>query len=352
MLGLDRGAARAGWTVLLMLTATALIYLIRNTLLLFTVALLVAYLLAPLVDLVDRLAARRIPRTLSLAVVYVLLLGLVITGAGFMVNRIVNEAGTLAVRLPEYLKSFDAPRELPLPASLKPIEAQARAAVRAQIEASAKEIVPLMQRAGMKVLAALGNLGYVILVPILSFFFLKDARAFRQTLVGHFINSDRRTLVEDITSDVNLLLAQYMRAVVLLAAATLVSYGIFLEVTGVPYALLLAGVAGVLEVIPVLGPLTASAIILLVAGFTGYQHLLWILIFLGAYRIFQDYVLQPYLMSAGVALHPMLVIFGVLAGEQLGGVAGMFLSIPVLATLRVVYVRLLKVHRACRSEVQ
>ena len=64
------------------------------------------------------------------------------------------------------------------------------------------------------------------------------------------------------------------------------------------------------------------------------------------YRIFQDYVLQPYLMSSGVALHPLLVIFGVLAGEQVGGVAGMFLSIPALATLRVVYVRLLKWQHA------
>jgi predicted PurR-regulated permease PerM len=53
-------------------------------------------------------------------------------------------------------------------------------------------------------------------------------------------------------------------------------------------------------------------------------------------------VLQPYLMSAGVALHPLWVIFGVLAGEQIAGVAGMFLSIPVLATLRVIVVRLKK----------
>jgi predicted PurR-regulated permease PerM len=62
--------------------------------------------------------------------------------------------------------------------------------------------------------------------------------------------------------------------------------------------------------------------------------------------LIQDYVLQPYLMSSGVALHPLLVIFGVLAGEQVGGVPGMFLSIPVLATLRVIYVRSLKWHEA------
>jgi predicted PurR-regulated permease PerM len=77
--------------------------------------------------------------------------------------------------------------------------------------------------------------------------------------------------------------------------------------------------------------------------FSGHLSLvLWILAFLGGYRLFQDYVLQPYLMSAGVALHPLWIIFGVLAGEQIGGVAGMFLSIPVLATVRVVVVRVQK----------
>jgi predicted PurR-regulated permease PerM len=342
MLGLGRGAARAAWTVLLMATAAALLYLIRGTLMLFAAALLVAYLLAPLVDLVDRLAPRRFPRNLSLAVVYVLLLALIGTGASLTLPRIVDQAGALALRLPEYVKNLQVPGDLPLPESWRPMEAQIRAVMRAQIEASANEIVPLMRRAGLRALAALGNLGYLVLVPILSFFFLKDARSIRQALVDQFVNPAHRALAEDLIADLHILLAQYMRAVVLLALATFVSYGIFLEIAGAPYALLLAGVAGALEVIPVLGPLTASAAILLVAGFSGYQHWLWILIFLAVYRLFQDYVLQPYLMSSGVALHPLLVIFGVLAGEQVGGVAGIFLSIPALATLRVVYLRLLK----------
>ncbi len=342
MLGLDRRAARAAWTVLVMAGAVALLYKIRGALLVFITAVLLAYLLAPLVDLVDRLAARRFPRNLSLAVVYVLLLALIITGASLAVSRIVEQAGVLAGKLPDYLRNFEAQGELPLPESLKPLEAEVRAALRAHLESSAQEIVPLVRRAGMQALAALGNLVYVILVPILSFMFLKDARAIRQAVVEQVIGPERRALIEGLLSDVNFLLAKFMRAVVLLALATFVFYGIFLEATGVPYALLLAGVAGALEIIPVLGPLAASAAILLVAGFSGYPHLLWILIFLGVYRLFQDYVLQPHLMSAGVELHPALVIFGVLAGEQVGGVAGMFLSIPTLATLRVVYVRVFK----------
>jgi predicted PurR-regulated permease PerM len=81
-------------------------------------------------------------------------------------------------------------------------------------------------------------------------------------------------------------------------------------------------------------------IIVVVQAFSGYPHLLWVLIFIVIYRLFQDYVLSPYLMGSGVELHPLLVLFGVLAGEQIAGVPGMFFSVPVIATLRVVYVRI------------
>ena len=64
------------------------------------------------------------------------------------------------------------------------------------------------------------------------------------------------------------------------------------------------------------------------------------MIFLIVYRLFQDYVLSPYLLSAGVALHPLLVLFGVLAGEQVAGVPGMFFSVPVIAALRIIIVRM------------
>jgi predicted PurR-regulated permease PerM len=108
---------------------------------------------------------------------------------------------------------------------------------------------------------------------------------------------------------------------------------------GVPDAILLSCVAFPLEFIPLVGPLMAAVVILSVTIVTGYPHLLWVAVFLGLYRLVQDYVTSPRLMSSGVELHPLLVIFGVFAGGEIGGVAGIFLSVPVLALLRVVYRR-------------
>jgi predicted PurR-regulated permease PerM len=64
-------------------------------------------------------------------------------------------------------------------------------------------------------------------------------------------------------------------------------------------------------------------------------------VFLVAFRFFQDYVVSPHLLSTGMKLHPLLIIFGVLAGASIAGVAGSFLSVPVLAALRIVYRQLL-----------
>ena len=97
-----------------------------------------------------------------------------------------------------------------------------------------------------------------------------------------------------------------------------------------------------LEFIPVVGPLSGMITVTLVAAFSGYPHILWLVIFLLAYRVFQDYVLQPYLMSQGIELHPLLVLAGILAGEQLAGVAGVFLAIPAVAAFRIVYLKLEK----------
>ena len=95
-----------------------------------------------------------------------------------------------------------------------------------------------------------------------------------------------------------------------------------------------------------LGPLVAALIILAVAGLSGYAHLLWLVGFIALYRMVQDYVLNPYLMSDGVSLPPLLVLFGLLAGEELAGVAGIFLSVPLLAAAKIVLIRTLQANRA------
>jgi predicted PurR-regulated permease PerM len=92
-----------------------------------------------------------------------------------------------------------------------------------------------------------------------------------------------------------------------------------------------------LEFIPVVGPVVGAIVILGVAFLSGYHHLLWIFTFLLIWRGIQDYVTSPRIMSGTLELHPLAVLFGVLAGGEVAGVIGVFLSIPVLATLRILF---------------
>jgi len=108
---------------------------------------------------------------------------------------------------------------------------------------------------------------------------------------------------------------------------------------GVPYALVLGAAGGMMEFIPVVGPLVAAIMILAVALLMGYAHWLVLLIFLIAWRLVQDYLISPRIMGESLELHPLAAIFGVLAGGEMAGVLGVYLSIPVMASLRIVWRR-------------
>jgi predicted PurR-regulated permease PerM len=335
-LGLDRRAARYTWTVIFVLLLVGALYLIRQTLFIFVVALLVAYLLWPVVEYLYRQLPGR-SKVPALVIVYSSLVGLLIVMGMVIGSRVVQEANVLASRIPELLSKLEQPVAPAASPAAQTVRATVVLTVRRQLAEHSRELLSLLPEAVLGILARAGTLIFILLVPILSFFFLKDGRAIRKSVLEMFQQGSDRDAIEEIAADLHVLLAQYMRALVLLASAAFVAYASFLSLLGVPYGVLLAALAFPLEFIPVVGPLAGAAIILIVAGLSGFNHLLWIFGFLATFRLFQDYVLSPHLMSEGTELHPLVVIFGVLAGGHIAGVVGSFLSVPVLATLRIVY---------------
>jgi predicted PurR-regulated permease PerM len=344
MLGIDLKAARAAWTVVWTVVLAALLvvvaYLIRETLMVFAVALFLAYMLTPLVDFVVRFTRSRLSRTPALAVVYLVLI-CVLTGLSVTVgSRIAAEASSLAERMPALVHNQAWISGIPLPGWLEPERDAIGGWLQGAIGKGGSNLLPYLRTAGMQVFSGARYILYAIVIPILAFFFLKDGEAIIANMVAAIADANSRRVVRDILDDISILLGQYIRALVILSLCTFTAYSIFLGVTGAPYTFLLAGLAAVLELIPVIGPFSAGLLTVFVAGFSGYQHVWWFVLFWPLARFFQDYVISPWLMGAGVKLNPLLVLFGVLAGNQIAGIAGMFFSVPVIATLRVVYVRL------------
>ncbi len=338
MLWLDQRVLRAAWTLFLFALVLVTLYEIRRTLVLFLLALFLAHLLAPVVEYIHWWIPPSGSRAPAIFLVYLVLLGAIVALAIPLGSKIVGEATSLAGRLPTAIPA-DPLANLPLPQWLESSRSQVDQAIRQRLQQLDQNLIPMLTSAGEQLVIGIGSAFRLILVPILGFFALKDGAAIRRAVVQS-VQPKSRDLVEGILNDLHLMLLSYIRALVMLAMATFISHASVLSLLGVPYAFLLAGIAASLEVIPVIGPLTGAVTILLVSLFGGYQHVFWLLLFLIVYRLFQDYVLNPLLMSSGVEVHPLLVLLGVLGGEQIAGIPGMFFSVPIIAALRAVFLRL------------
>ena len=323
-----------------------LVYLVRTTLFIFVLAVLFAYLLTPLVNLLDRFLPGR-TRTPALALAYLIVVGAVALGVGQIGGRVVDQANRLAKDLPARIEAWKAP-PAGVPSTLDKYRMRLIEQAQGEISKRSSDLLASLAQTGLKVLAVASDLIYVVIIPVLAFFFLKDGRLIHRQILDAVGEGPRGALLTDVLSDLNALLAHYMRALVALSLATFIAFSIFFSIVGMPYGILLATLASLLEVIPMMGPLAAVIIIFLVALLSG-AHSLATLIFLVLYRMFQDYFLSPHVMGRGVELHPLLVLFGVYAGAQVGGIAGMALSVPLLALARILFLRVRKMRQSALS---
>lgn len=341
MLGIDTNAAKSAWSWAVIALALWGFFIIRKTVLVFILSLMFAYLIFPLVEMAERrlkIRQRFFAVLLPFAAIVLLLVG-----AGFLLRGPVR---TESQKLIAQVKSDGFKNSLaqwhvlgiPVGEELFAGDKSDQSELQSQLEQHLVEWMPQMGNGVKRVARDIGN---VFIIPILSFFMLLDGRricawamemCFPDT--GCFTN---RRLVQSVLDDAHTMILQYMRALVLQCFAVLIVFGAVLSVMGVRYALLLALIAFPLEFVPLIGPLTAGLTIVVVCEFNQYPHIWWIVLFLIGYRLFQDYVLSPHLMKKSVELHPLLIIFGIFAGGEIGNIGGVFLSVPLLAMARLVF---------------
>ncbi len=339
MLFLDARAARVVWTVAVFVAAGGLLYALRRVILLFVFALFFAYLLFPLVRLVQR-PSRLLGRTAAIVVVYLVILGALV-GVGFAVGPPLRaEVSGLAQRVPAMSQELQEGVLLGSVLGRHGWGDEQIHRLDQTLRSHTRELIAYTQTVLARLVTWLTGAWVVVLVPIFSFFILKDAERLRSGVESLFGDPQRRRLWRAIADDIHGLLGKYVRALVLLALVTFVVWALVFLAAAAPYPLALAAVGGALEFIPVLGPLAAGVVVVSVALFSGYGHP-WLLgLFVLIWRGIQDYGTSPLVMGRGVELHPALIIFGVIAGGEIAGVAGMFLSVPAIAALRVVWRRL------------
>ena len=336
MLLADSRTARVLVTVLLFALGLGFLYVASSTLIAFLFAIFFAYLVSPLVNHLEKLLRGR---NRAIAVIYTLLLVLVVLFFVAMGPRVTREGARLGHSIPDLLDQLSSGR---FATQLEQQHGWNRATtefVQLFLVNHKNDITQLAQRIGLRIADVAKQAWLLFVVPLLSIFFLKDGRAFSDFLLSSIQSRPQREFLENVLNDLNHMLAHFIRAQLTLAALTLVMYSAFFGIMRVDYWLVLGTLGGVLEFVPVVGPLAGALTIVSVALLMSYPHWLVLIVFLGIWRLIQDYVSSPRIMGESMELHPLAAIFGVMAGGEVAGILGIYLSIPVMASLRIVFRR-------------
>jgi predicted PurR-regulated permease PerM len=136
------------------------------------------------------------------------------------------------------------------------------------------------------------------------------------------------------------MLGKYMRAQLALAGLSFGFYSVSMLLLRFPYAIALGLLGGALEFLPMVGWIISAAAILTV-GYLSHAHWIWMAALVVAWRIVQDYVNSPRIMGNSLELQPLTVVIALMVGGQVGGIAGVFLSVPAVAVLRIVWLEYL-----------
>jgi len=325
-------------------TARWVMVKLTGVILLLILAIFFAYLVAPLVEFLCRpihISGRKfaIPRPLAIILSYLIIVAVVVLGIYLLAPRLGSQFPEFAAQARDYWISVGVKtqswveyfRSHQMPDRI--IDA---------INNAIPGLVEKVSETVSKVLLSMGGwiayIPWLVLIPVLSFFLLKDVDTFRRSALQMLPRGRWRWRGDEFFQDINSTLASYIRAQLMACLFVGVVCTIGFSVLGVPNPLALGVIAGVFEFVPLVGPLlvavvAAAAAVLHGGGFSA----LLVLAFLIGLRIVEDYIVYPRLIGQGIHLHPLAVIVAILAGAELAGVAGIFLAIPVVAILTVSY---------------
>ena len=327
---------------IILAVAVTLWILIKLTgvILLLVLSIFFAYLVAPLVEFIRKpikFSKRefRIPRVMAITLAYVLIIGVLVVLLAFVVPRIGGQFPEFAEQARGYWRTLGAKTQSAADyLRLHRLPTPVLDALNEVTGSAGHYVSGLLQ----SMLTWVAYVPWLILIPILSFFLLKDAETFRRSALQMLPRGRWRWRGDEFFQDVSGTLAAYTRAQLTACLFIGLICALAFTLLDLPSPLVLGLLAGVLEFVPLVGPLLVAVLAALVAGLhAGLFSSLLVLIFLGVLRIVQDYIIYPRLIGQGIHLHPLAVIIAILSGAELAGVTGIFLAIPVVAILTVSY---------------
>ncbi len=327
------------WYLLTVIVLSGLLlYLLAPVLTPFLVGMTLAYIGDPLVD---RLEARGLSRTLSVVAVFTLFTGVALTLLVILVPMLEQQIVLLLQKLPGYIDWLQH-QALPYLASALGVEGieidlgALKAYAREHWQAAggvAAGVLGSVTRSGLTVLGWFANL---LLIPVVAFYLMRDW----DVLMGRIRELLPRRWEADVVrlaAASDEVLGAFLRGQLLVMCALGFIYSVGLWLVGLDLALLIGLLAGIVSFVPYLGFIVGivAAGIAAVMQFQDAAHLLGVVAVFGVGQLIEGLVLQPVLLGERIGLHPVAVIFAILAGGQLFGFMGILLALPVAAVIAV-----------------
>ncbi len=333
----DRRTADVLLTILFVAAVCGAIYSARRIILIFVLAVFFAYLIDPVVKFLQRhslfFSNLRGPAVVEVYLAFVVLIALLgyafAPGVARNTVKLVDEVPVLL----DGLSTGDIAAEL---SGKYGWSEEQEFRFRAFLARHKEDVQGLVRVVDHYLSHAAQVLGLLLLIPVLAIFFLRDGAHIADVLIQIFFSADRRLGIRGVANELHLMLTRYIRAQVLLCALSFVFYAAALLLLRFPHAIALAVLGGLLEFIPAFGWMSTFASIISV-GVVNHSHWIWMAVLLGIWRLIQDYFASPRIMGRNLAIHPLAAIFAVLVGAEIGGIVGIYLAVPVMASMRVIW---------------
>ena len=292
------------------------VYLIRDIIFLVFVAILISAILNPTVK---KLHKHRIPRALAAIVVYLLGAAFLTFAFGTVLTPLVEQSGNFAKNFPLYLERLQIPDS---------VVQQVTDEITSQFGTISSQLL----RLGVSVFS---NILTVFAVLIIALYFLVAREKLDKQLYSILPESQAKK-IEKVLGRMEKDLGGWTRGELLLMFSVGFTTYIGLVVLGIPYAVPLGVLAGLLEVVPNIGPVVAS-VPAAVVGF-GISPISGFAVIALSFLIQQveNYVLVPKIMEKSAGINPVVTLLALLVGFRLAGIAGAILAVPVIITLRVI----------------
>ncbi|MGI6712949.1 MAG: AI-2E family transporter [Bacillota bacterium] len=310
-----------------------LLYYIRVILIPFILAILLAYILLPLVN---ALVKRKVPITLAILIIYCSVAVIVTFIALYVFPEIFNELNRFTYTVPQYTSTVQQwINEMHQEYSRFNLPESIRQIIDETIVSVESKLVNIIRNFASFLINLFSYSLSLIIVPILTFYFLKDHEIISKKIVSYLPRAYQEELLSNWAT-INLLLRKFIRGhlSVALIVGTLTSIG--LAFLGVDYALTLGFIAGIADLIPYFGPIIGAIPAVCLAFLQSKKLALYVIIVMFIVQQIESSIISPKIIGDSVGLHPLVIIFVLLLGGYLFGILGMLFAVPITAVMRVI----------------